>query len=417
MTAALPLNATAQALRVEFPVAYQPLFRPARYKVFYGGRGKAASWSFARALLTLGTQRTLRILCTRELQKSIKDSVHRLLQDQIAAMGLEWAYETTNTEIRCLLTGTLFIFKGLRYNVNEIKSLEGIDIVWVEEAEKCSEQSWKVLVPTIRKTGSEIWVTFNPDQPTDPTWKRFCVNPPQGAIVVRCSYRDNPWFPEELRKEMEYDRRVDPDSAAHVWDGEFAVRNNASVLHGKWRVDAFNTPSGPDVSGPYHGADWGFSQDPTVLVRCWVATRPKRTLYIEHEAYAVGCELDDLPDLFDQKVPLCRNYRIYGDNSRPETISHLAKKGFKIEGAEKWKGSVEDGIAFVRSFEEIVIHDRCRHTAYEARMYSHKVDRLTGDPLPEIEDKHNHCWDAVRYALFKMIRTSKSTGTPSVRTL
>lgn len=413
------MSASAQAegirIEAEFPRVFQPLWRPARYKVFWGGRGKAASWSFARALLIMAAEHPLRILCTRELQRSIKDSVHRLLVDQIELLGLGWAYEVTNTEIRCRVTGAIFIFKGLRYNIGEIKSMEGIDIVWVEEAEKCSDGSWRVLIPTIRKAGSELWITFNPDQPTDPTWKRFCVNPPEGAIVIRCSWRDNPWFPEELRKEMAYDRRVDPEAAAHVWDGEFSIRNTAAVLAGKWRIDVWDGLS--DVSGPYHGMDFGFSQDPTVLIKCWVRTRPKRTLYIEREAYKVGCETDDLPELFDKQVPLARNFRIYADSARPETISYLAKRHWKVEPAEKWKGSVEDGVTFLRSFEEIVIHERCRHTIFEAKHYSHKLDKLTSDPLPEIEDKHNNCWDAVRYALFKLIRTSKSTGTPSVRTL
>jgi phage terminase large subunit len=210
---------------------------------------------------------------------------------------------------------------------------------------------------------------------------------------------------------MEYDRRVDPESAAHVWDGEFSVRNAAAVFHGKWIIDSFETPT--DAAGPYQGADWGFSQDPTVLTRSWIKDKK---LFIEYEAYKVGCEIEDTPELFD-RIPMARNYRIYGDVARPETISHVKNKGFRIEGAEKWKGSVEDGIAFIRSFEKIIIHPRCKHTAYEARMYSHKVDRLTGDPLPDIEDKHNHCWDSVRYGLFKLIRISKGKGKPSIRSL
>lgn len=399
------------SLHAEFPVKFQPLFIPKRYKVFYGGRGSAKSWQFARALLLTGAERKLRILCARELQISIKDSVHHLLETQIEKLGLSEIYDVNDTEITCKLTGTVFIFKGLRYNISSIKSFEDIDIVWVEEAQSVSAESWRELIPTIRNPGSEIWVSFNPNLPTDPTWKRFVESPPDDCIVVRVSFEDNPWFPEELRKEMEYDRRVDPDAAAHVWDGEFNVRNLASVFAGKWMIDVFETPT--DAHGPYQGADWGFSQDPTVLTRSWIKDRK---LFIEYEAYAVGCEIDNIPDLFD-RVPMSRNYKIYADSARPETISHVGKRGFRIEPADKWKGSVEDGVTYLRSFEKIIIHQRCRHTAFEARWYSHKVDKLTGDPLPEIEDKHNHCWDSIRYAHDKLIRLSKSKGRPSVRSL
>lgn len=393
-----------------FPVAFQDLFRPARYKAFYGGRGKGVSWAFARALLIKAVEAPLRILCTRELQNSIKDSVHRLLSDQIILLGLRDMYTVTQSEIRSAMEST-FIFEGLRYNVEEIRSMEGIDICWVEQAEKMSDTSWKILAPTIRKPGSEIWVSWNPDQESDPTHQRLIVNTPPDTILRKVSYRDNPWFPEELQKEMEYDRRVDPEAAAWVWDGEFNKKNNAAVMHGKWRVDVFDTPT--DADGPYQGADWGFSQDPTVLTRSWIKGKK---LLIEYESYAVGCEIEDTPDLFD-RIPMARNYKIRADSARPETVSHVKKKGFRIEGVEKWKGSVEDGVAFLRSFEEIIIHERCVHTAQEARLYSHKVDRLTQDVQPEIVDKHNHCWDSIRYGLAPLIRISKSKGRPSVRSL
>ena len=190
----------------------------ARYKVLYGGRGGLKSWSAARTLLLAGVERTLRILCAREFQNSIADSVHRLLADQIALMGLGNFYQVQNTTILGA-NGTEFIFVGLRYNVESIKSLEGVDICWVEEAERVSERSWEILVPTIRKAGSEIWVTFNPAQESDPTYQRFVVNPPPGAIVRKVSWRDNPWLPDELRQEAEHLRRTDPEAYMHVWEG------------------------------------------------------------------------------------------------------------------------------------------------------------------------------------------------------
>lgn len=341
----------------------------------------------------------LRVLCARELQASIKDSVHRLLADQIEQMGCSGFYQVLNKEI-VGLNGTLFIFEGLRHNVTKIKSMEGIDICWVEEAERVSEESWKVLIPTIRKEGSEIWVSFNPEQESDPTYQRFIKNKPDDAIVKKVSYLDNPWFTKELQKEMEYDRRVDPDSAAHIWDGEVKKISDAQVLKGKWFVEEFEPK--PEWNGPYFGADWGFSQDPTTLIKCYIH---ERTLYISHEAYGVGVEITETPSLFDS-IPESRKHTIRADSARPETISYMRRAGFNIVAAKKGPGSVEDGIAHLRGYERIVINPRCKYTAQEARLYSYKVDKLTGDILPVLVDANNHCWDACRYALSPIIKPS-----------
>lgn len=210
----------------EFPDKLQFLFEPHRYKVPWGGRGGTKSWAIARALLILGAQNPLRILCTRETQKSIADSVHKLLSDQIVLLGLQDFY--TIEKARIIGRGeTEFIFAGLRHNVNNIKSVEACDIVWVEEAQSVSKQSWAVLIPTIRKEGSEIWVSFNPDLATDDTYKRFVLNPPPNAKVVKVGWQDNPWFPEVLRIEMEYLREKDPAAYDHIWEG-----NCVSALEG-----------------------------------------------------------------------------------------------------------------------------------------------------------------------------------------
>ena len=185
--------------RIRFPKKFEALFQPekTRYRIFYGGRGGAKSWCFARALLAKGTKDPMRILCAREFQTSIKDSVHKLLSDQIYALGMESFYEITQTTIRGI-NGTEFIFAGIKNNTNNIKSIEGIDICWVEEAQSVSANSWNVLIPTIRKQDSEIWVSFNPELPTDETWKRFVENPPESSVVVKVNWNDNPWFPETL---------------------------------------------------------------------------------------------------------------------------------------------------------------------------------------------------------------------------
>ena len=201
-----------------FPGKLGFLFQKHRYKVLYGGRGGTKSWGIARALLALGADRPLRILCVRETQKSIADSVHALLKEQIQAMGLGWAYRVEKATI-IGINGTQFIFSGLK-NATDIKSYEGVDICWVEEAQVVSKASFDILVPTIRKEGSEIWISFNPGLDTDEVWKRFVVNKPTGAYVCEISYLDNPWFPSVLDIERRDMERLDPAGYANVWLGQ-----------------------------------------------------------------------------------------------------------------------------------------------------------------------------------------------------
>ena len=208
-------QAIAQA---EFPEKLSILFDSARYKVLYGGRGGAKSWGIARALLIIGARKTTRILCAREFQTSIRDSVHKLLSDQIIAMGLIDFYEITQNAIRGK-NGTEFSFVGLKNNVANIKSYEGCDICWVEEAQTTSKLSWNVLIPTIRKEGSEIWISFNPELETDETFQRFIVNTPENSIVQRINWSDNPWFPETLRLEKDALFVRDREAYNTVWEG------------------------------------------------------------------------------------------------------------------------------------------------------------------------------------------------------
>jgi phage terminase large subunit len=352
-------------------------------------------------LVLRSIQSQVRILCARELQNSVQDSVHQLLVDQIQSLGLAGAFEINESKIVSHI-GSEFLFKGLRgmkNNAQQIKSLEGIDICWIEEGQTISAPSMQTITPTIRKPNSEIWITFNPDQPTDPVYQ-LVTNPPEGAIVRRVNWDSNPWFKDtSLPIEREWMLKTDPDAYAHVWEGECRQNSDAQVLKGKIEVRAF-VPG--DWDGPYQGIDWGFASDPTAMVRCWV---DKQCLYIEHEAYGVGIEIDQLPVVFDNAIPNSRMYQTRADSARPETISYLNRHGYdRIVSVEKWAGSVQDGVAFLRSFDKIIIHPRCKHTQEESRLWSYKVDRLTGDILPELQDRHNHTWDAVRYALAPMIR-------------
>jgi phage terminase large subunit len=203
----------------QLPTKLAFLFEPHRYKVAKGGRGSAKSWGFARALLLLGLKKKLFIVCAREIQKSIKDSVHRLLSNQIELMGLKGSYDVKRETI-IGDNGTEFVFAGLRHNVDNIKSLEGADIVWVEEAHNVSRQSWAKLIPTVRKDGSEIWISFNPELDGDATYQDFAVNPPASACVVTMNWRDNPWFPAVLKAEMEELKAKDEDAYLHVYEGQ-----------------------------------------------------------------------------------------------------------------------------------------------------------------------------------------------------
>ena len=398
--------APAGVTRAEIAASHFALFhpdRPSRYRTATGGRGSGKSHSVATVLVLrmLGTR--LRILCAREIQKSLRESVHRLLEERIYALGLERCFDITETSILCTATASEVIFTGLYQNVSQIKSLEGIGLCWIEEAESVSARSVEILTPTIRVAGSEIWMTANPNDPTAPVMG-FATNDRPGCAHAHTTYLENPWLSDELRAEAEYLRSVDDDAYRHVWLGECRANSDAQVLRGKVVVEEFSG-GGPGWNGPYYGLDFGFSTDPTAAVKAWVKDR---VLYVEHEAHGLGVDIDRTPALLDM-IPGAREYTMRADCSRPETISYLQKNGYwRCVGVEKWKGSVEDGVAHLRQYERIVIHPRCRHTIEEARLYSYKVDRLSGDVLAEVADKHNHCMDALRYALAPLIRNNRT---------
>ena len=658
-----------------------------RYKVAYGGRGSGKSYNIGIMLIIKMIQNPLRILCTRQLQTSIRDSVHKLLSDIIEKYGLLSYFTITRDSIRCY-NGGEFLFRGIQNNINEIKSMEGVNICWVEEAQSVSQESWDILIPTIRKEGSEIWISFNPDRDEDATYTMFVKNKRDDCHSELVNYTDNPFFPEVLRREMEYCKSVDFGKYENVWLGKTVINTEAQVFHDKFELKDFETPEDARF---FYGADWGFAClsgdtmittdkgdiklkdirigdrvltrngykrvllnknkgikkvyrvefdcgyktsiiatddhriytadgwkqvkelkdketlcliklnlmgkfikgiqqasiriisiingkktvnttkqscigiymntikekfqqgisyiiktithlttplktlyvslqenilryitmiisgqyqkkeqknseqkmdiqkktgkkeelnllqqlkkniitawnvvknskllmyikniavrivekeqiqelvkksisakyvvkdlwhhliysekpvlqnvlinshyleerevydltieedheyfangilvhncDPTTLVRCFIKDR---CLYIDYEAYGVGVELDEIPQLFDS-VPDSRKWLIMADCARPETVSHIKNKGFNIESCPKWQGSVEDGIEYIRSFERVYIHSRCPHTYYEFKFYSYKQDKNTGEVLPVLLDKDNHC--------------------------
>lgn len=414
MTAVAPLE-----VKVRIPEAFDFLFDPPlgelRYRGAYGGRGSAKSWQVARALLIHGAQQKLRILCAREFQSSIADSVHKLLQDQMAAVGLTGFYTVTQRSI-IGENGTEFLFKGLRLDVEEIKSTEGIDVCWIEEAQRVSDNSWTVLIPTIRKDGSEIWLTWNTGLETDPTHQRFVVNPPPRAAIRFVTFQDNPFLPQVLDEEQAQLLKTDPEAHATVWGGQLWRRSDAEVFSGKWIIAEFDSPRwietedpktrkllgrwSPEWDGPYFGADYGFANDPSVLVRMW---RADGKLYIDREESGVKLDNDQLADLW-KGIPGAETHTIRADAARPETTHEMTRRDLRVISAPKWEGSVKDGISHLRTYEKIIIHDRCKLAAQEARLYRYKTDPVTDDVLPIVVDKHNHVWDAVRYGLAPFIR-------------
>lgn len=379
------------------------MLAPARYKGAHGGRGSGKSHAFAEMLIEAHIlDQTSRSVCVREVQKSLSQSVKRLLELKIEQMNAGWYFEILDTVIRSRQGDGLIIFQGMQNHTAEsIKSLEGYDRAWCEEAQSLTQRSLDLLRPTIRKENSELWFTWNPSAATDPIDVLLRgETPPPGAVVIEVNFEKNPWFPKVLRDEMEYDRARDPDKYAHVWKGEY-LRNGASRVFRNWTIEEFEAP--PEAVHRL-GADWGFASDPTVLVRCYIVGRK---LYIDHEAYMVGCEIVDTPALF-MTVPDAEKWPMVADSARPETISHMRKHGFpKIMAATKGPKSIEEGIEWLKSYD-IVVHPRCTHTIDELSLYSYKTDPLTGLVLPVLEDKKNHVIDSVRYACEGVRRAQKS---------
>ena len=391
-----------EKLRPQHPRWHEAFFvPPARFRVAYGGRGGSKSWCFADQSLVRAVTKQERILCLREVQLSIRDSSKRLIEDRIKALNLTSVFQIQRDVITCTQNGTEYTFHGLHgASAENIKSFEGATIAWVEEANTVCQDSIDVLLPTIRQPNSEIWFSYNAKQKSDPVHKMFVIDePPPHSIVTKINYPQNPWFPKVLRDQMEWDRERDPDKYRHIWLGEPVAHTDAQVLGGRWSIAPIPTPPGDVVY--YHGADWGFANDPTTLIRCWIDW-PNMILYLDRAVGAVGVEIDHTPALF-RTVETAEAWEIIGDCARPETISYMNRNGFNVKSSKKGKGSVEDGIEFLRQFDIVVAPD-LKDVQDECALYSYKVDKRTGQILPTIVDKNNHYIDALRYALEKLMR-------------
>ena len=417
---------------VLFPAEFGGEYRPSAFKVAKSGRAGLKTWQFARALLLHAIVRPIRVFCGRETLVSIKQSVLHELEAQAQLLEIAHEFEFGKTEI-VGNNGSQFIFGGLRIDPESLKSMGHIDFSWIEEASGVSKGSLDVFLPTVLRTpGSEVWFSYNPENDDDPVHSRFfgwqddpTKQPDPDAILIESGWQDAlsmGVLTPQMVKEKDKAYALDFDNAEHIWGGKTKKHSAASIMADKCIVQEFVPKS--DWLGPFYGADWGFSNDPAVLRKHWVANS---NLYIEEEAYGTGIDIPELPTLFTQvtgwwrfevdpqskrllstKVPL-QNVKIRSDSSRPETISQMAKMNVPCVPCQKWPGCVEDGIAILRSFKNIIIHPRCKMAQQEAKDYQYKVDKATGKPTNVIIDANNHGWDATRYAMEDIIVTGEQT--------
>jgi phage terminase large subunit len=391
--------------KARFPAKLKCLFVPekARYRVLYGGRGGSKSWNIARALLLKGCEQSIRVLCAREYQTSIKDSVHKLLCDQIFALGIEAHYEITERTIRGI-NGTEFIFVGVKNNTNNVKSIEGIDICWVEEAQSVSPNSWNVLVPTIRKADSEIWISFNPELPTDETWKRFVMNPPENAVVQKVNWSDNPYFPEVLDLERRALQGRDMEAYNNVWEGIprqtvngaiFAKEVTMAELEGR----ICNVPY--DATKPCHAVfDLGWADQTAVWILQFVGQETRLLRYFEDSQQTISYYLAKLQSfgyMYDTIwLPHDAKAKSLGTGKSIEEI--VRATGMKVQILDRVP--VADSINAARTIFNKCYFDRqnTEEGLQCLRHYRYDVDpdtkMFSAKPL---HDEYSHGADAFRY--------------------
>lgn len=401
------------SINVEYSEPYKVLFEPYSYIGFKGGRGGAKSHNVAEYVVLRALQSKLRILCVREIQLSIKQSVKYLIEEKIRKFQLEQYFKSTQDSVICIRTGSEFIFTGLRdYSAHTIKSLEAIDICWIEEGQSITHRSIDILMPTIRKENALVIATWNPERPPDEKGKPgdpiedFLAgsHPPDDSVVKHVTWRDNLEFSNFSDKQRRKLKQKDPLLYLHVWEGDYLKFADALVFK-NWRIGRFEPPS--DVNFMF-GADWGFSEDPTVLVRFWV-NMDERILYIDQEAYQSHVKIQHTPALFLQVPEADKGWAIIADSENPHLITYIRQQGFNIRAAKKGPKSVETGVKWLQDFD-IVIHERCDHAINEFANYQYKVDKWTDEVTPILQDKNNHLIDAVRYGAEKLIRRGSNTS-------
>ncbi len=390
--------------KAEFPVKLQGLFQKSRYKVLVGGRGGSKSWGICRALLILGAKSQLRILCAREFQTSIRDSVHKLLCDQIESLGLSGFYDITQASIRGK-NGTEFFFVGLKNNVANVKSMEGIDICWVEEAQTVSRISWNTLIPTIRKEGSEIWVSFNPELETDETYQRFVVNPPQDCITMRVNWSDNPWFPDTLRLEKDSLKARDEEAYNQVWEGLCRQTVDGAIFAKEMQQaekDGRITKVTYDATKPVHAVfDLGWSDSTAIWFLQFVGMETRLIRYIEDAQKTISYYLATM-----QTYGYVYDTVWLPHDAENKTLAAAGRSIDDIVRAAGYKTTILprvpilDSINAARTIFPNCYFDR-EHTADGLaclRHYRYEVDPDTGQfSRNPLHDHYSHGADAFRY--------------------
>lgn len=387
----------------DFPAKLRPLFKPSRYKVLYGGRGSGKSWGVARALLIQGAAKPLRVLCARETQKSIAESVHKLLSDQIVSLGLEEFYQVQETTILGQ-NGTDFTFAGLRqHGVANIKSYEGVDVVWVEEGQSVTKKSWDVLIPTIRKPGSEIWITFNPELETDETYSRFVKDPPEGSVVIPVNWSDNPWFPPELDLERRQLKRRDPVEYETVWEGKCRPAVDGAIyLNEVRRVEESGRfrPVPYDPMLKVHTAwDLGFNDALTIICFQRSSSEVRIIDYIEDSHR----RLDEyVGELKRRDYNWGTDWLPHDGNSRNLQTGQSARDVLVAHGRDVQvipRDDPERGIRHAR-----MVFDRCYFDKTKSarlfeclKRYRRAINASTGEAGQPVHDEYSHGADAFRY--------------------
>ena len=390
--------------RAEFPVKLEGLFRKSRYKVAYGGRGGAKSWGIARALLILGAKSPLRILCAREFMTSMRDSVHKLLCDQIESLGLLGFYDITQASIRGK-NGTEFSFIGLKNNIANVKSYEGVSICWVEEAQTVSRLSWNVLIPTIRAEGSEIWVSFNPELETDETYQRFVAIPPDDCITMRVNWSDNPWFPETLRLEKDSLKARDEEAYNQVWEGLCRQTVDGAIFAKEMQQaekDGRITKVPYDATKPVHAVfDLGWSDSTAIWFLQFVGMETRLIRYIEDAQKTISYYLATM-----QTYGYVYDTVWLPHDAENKTLAAAGRSIDDIVRAAGYKTTILprvpilDSINAARTIFPNCYFDR-EHTADGLaclRHYRYEVDPDTGQfSRNPLHDHYSHGADAFRY--------------------
>ena len=389
---------------VELPEKLLPLLTtPSRYKIVYGGRGSAKSWTIARMLILLAASKPIRVLCARETQKSIQESVHRLLKDQIDLLGLSAFFEVQENKILGK-NGSDFAFIGIRQqSVTNIKSFEGVDIVFIEEGQVVTKRSWDVLIPTIRKPGSEIWIAFNPELDSDETYERFVLNPPDGAMVVEMNYQDNPWFPIELETERLAWQKRDPEGYKTVWEGKcrsavegaiYANEIDACLRDGRIR----NVPYDPMLK--VHSVwDLGWNDSMSIILVQRSASELRIIDYIEDSHRTLDSYVMQLKDMKynwgTDYIPHDGRSKDFKSGKSTEEIMQALGRTVFVLGRD----DIEEGIRQARMVFPRAYFDKTKtHKLVNSlKRYRRTINLQTNEPGAPLHDEHSHGADAWRY--------------------